>query len=68
MFALMKSQISSKLGHVGSKTRSLGPVLEKPYVHSRGLIFSPAPNKLGQKVCLDEISDKLEFESCGVKN
>ena len=28
-----------KLGHVGSKTRSLGQILEKPYVHSRGHSF-----------------------------
>ena len=28
-----------KLGHVGSKTRSLGQILEKPCVHSRGHRF-----------------------------
>ena len=28
-----------KLGHGGSKTRSLGQILEKPYVHSRGHSF-----------------------------
>ena len=33
------SRSSSKLGHVGSKTRSLGQILEKPCVHSRGYRF-----------------------------
>ena len=33
------SRSSSKLGHVGSKTRSLGQILEKPCEHSRGHNF-----------------------------
>ena len=57
-----------KLGHVGSKTRSLGQILEKPCVRSRGHIFSPILMKLGQNVCLDKISNKFELGSCGVKN
>ena len=32
---LMISMSSLKLGHVRSKTRSLGQILEKPCVHSR---------------------------------
>ena len=43
------------MGHVGSKTRSLGQTLEKPGVCSRGHIFSPIITKLSQNVCLDEI-------------
>ena len=27
------------MGHVGSKTRSIGQILKKPSVHSRGLIL-----------------------------
>ena len=53
--------------HVGSKTKSLGQILEKPCVSSRGHIFSPIIMKLGQNVCLDEISDKIENGSCRVK-
>ena len=68
MFVSIKSQMSSKLGHVESKTRSLGQILEKPCVHSRGHIFSLILMNLGQNVCLDEISDKFEIGSCGVKN
>ena len=30
----------SENGHVGSKTRSLGQILEEPYVRCRGHIFS----------------------------
>ena len=33
------SRSSSKLGHVGSKTRSLGQILEKPSVHSEGTVL-----------------------------
>ena len=57
-----------KMGHVGSKTRSLGQILEKPSVRSRGHIFSWILMKVGQDVCLDDISDKIENGSCGVKN
>ena len=39
MFVLMKSGTRSKKGHVGSKIRSLGQILEKPCVDSRGHIL-----------------------------
>ena len=42
------SRSSSKLGHVGSKTRSLGQILEKPCVHSRGHSFDSKFMKLYQ--------------------
>ena len=57
-----------KNGSCGSKTRSLGQILEKPSVRSRGHIFSRILMKVGQDVCLDDISDKIENGSCGVKN
>ena len=60
MFVLIKSRTSLKMGHVRSKTRSLGQISEKPYVHSRGHIFSSIIMKLGQNVCLDEIPDVFE--------
>ena len=53
--------------HVGSKTRSLGQILEKPCVCSRGHIISPIIMKLGQNVSFDEISNKFQNESCWVK-
>ena len=55
------------MGHVESKTRtwSLGQILEKPYVHSRGHIFSLILKKFGQNACYDEISDKNKIGSCG---
>ena len=40
----------SKLGHVGSKTRSLGQILEKPCVHSRRHSFDHKFMKLCQNV------------------
>ena len=46
------------MGHVGSKTRSLCQILEKPYVRSRGHIFSQIVMELGMNICFYEISDK----------
>ena len=57
-----------KMGHVGSKTRSLGQILEKPCVCCRCQVFSPIIRKPGQNVLLDEISHELEKGSCQVKN
>ena len=67
MFVLITSPTSSKMGHIGSKTR-LGQMLEKPCVRSRGHIFSPIIMKLGQIVCHDQISDEFEKGSCRVKH
>ncbi len=68
MFVLMKSRSSLNLGHVGSKSRSLGQILEKSCVHSRGHIFGPIILKLCQDVCLDSLTDPIESGSCWVKN
>ena len=59
---------SLKMGHVRSKTRSLGQILEKLCVRSKGHIFSPLIMKLGQNVCFDKISDECENGLCRVKN
>ena len=56
------------MGHVGSKTRSLGQILEKPCVRSRGHILSRILMEVGQDVCLDDISDEFENGSLRVKN
>ena len=52
------------MGHVGTKTRSLGQILEKPCVQSRGHIFSPIIMKHGQNICLDDIWDLFENGPC----
>ena len=65
---LEEIQTSLKIRHFRSKTRSLGQILEKPCVRSRGNIFRPIIMKLGQDVCVNEISHKLENGSCQVKN
>ena len=67
MFVLMKSRTSWKTGHVGSKTMSLGQILEKPCAHSRGQIFIWIIMKLCQNVYLDEISNEFQNKSCQVK-
>ena len=56
------------MGHVGLKTRSLGQILEKPCVHSRGYIFSPIIMKLVENVFCGKISDEFENGSCRVLN
>ena len=53
--------MSLKMGHLGSKTRSLGQILEKSCVCSRGHIFSAILMKLGQNVCLSKISNEFEM-------
>ena len=53
--------------NIGSKTRSLGQILETSSVHSRGYIFSPILIKLSQNVCLNEILEEFENGSCGSK-
>ena len=68
MFVLMKSCMSLKMLNVRSKTKSLGQILEKPCAHSRGHICSPIIMKLGQNVCLDQISDEFKNGSCWLKN
>ena len=60
MFTSMKYPTSLKVGHVGSKTMSLGQILEKHCLRSIGHIFSLMLVKLGQHVFLSEISDELE--------
>ena len=60
----MKSWKHLKFGHVRLKIRSLGQILGKSCVPSRGQIFNLILMKFGQKVCLNEISDERESESC----
>ena len=48
MIILTKSRLSSNMGHVGSKTRSVGQIMEKPCEHSRGLSFGPKFIKLSR--------------------
>ena len=52
------------MGRSGSKARSLGQILEKPYVRCRGHIFSPITMRSGQNVCLDRVSDEFDIWSC----
>ena len=59
MLISVKSRSNLKLGHVGSKTRSLGEILDKPWVHSSGQSFDPMYLKLCQNVDLCEISDRF---------
>ena len=62
------SRSSLKLDHVGSKTRSVGQILEKPCVHSRGNSFDSKFMKLYQNSNDHNIQVKFETGSCWVKN
>ena len=51
----MISRSCLKMGHVGSKTRSVGLKIEKPFDLSRGHIFHEIFMNIGQNVYLDDI-------------
>ena len=68
MLIIIMSRSSSKLGHVGSKTRSLGQILEKPCEHSRRHSFDSKFTKLNQTVNDHNILVKFKTGSCWVKN
>ena len=53
MFVLMISRSSSKLGHLGSKTRSPGKSAED-LDNSSGHIFEAITMNFAQDVCLDD--------------
>ena len=55
MLMIIISRSNLELDHVGSKTRSLGQVLEKPCVHSNRHSFDPKVMKLGQTLNHDYI-------------
>ena len=61
------SRSSSIIDGVGSKSRSLGQILEKSCLHSTGNIFGLISLKLAQNVCLDDISVKFDHGLGGVK-
>ena len=52
----------------GSGHRSVGKILEKPCVRSRGQNNIQIIVKIGQNVCLEKILDKFENRLCRVKN
>ena len=55
------------MGHVGSKTRSVGQIKEKPCEHSRGHSFCPIFIKLAPNDHLDNILVKLNMGHLGSK-
>ena len=60
----MKSGPSLKLVPVGSKARSLGQILIKPYIHSRGHSFDP----VFVKNFFNRIQGRFEIGSCHLNN
>ena len=67
MLITVKSRPGLKLGYVGSKTRSLGQLLEKPCELSPRHSFDPVSMKLCQNVCHHLILTILETGSCRLK-
>ena len=68
MLIIIMSRSSLKLGHVGSKTRLQGQILEKPCVHSRGHSFDSKFMKLYQNVNDHNIKVNFETGSRWIKN
>jgi len=67
MFILLISRSSFIMRGVGSKSRSLGQILEKYCLRSRGLMFGPIFLKLAQDGYIDDISVKFDRGWGGVK-
>ena len=55
----MISRTSLKMGHLGSKTRSLGQIVQKSYVRSWVHIFSPVLLKVGHNIFHDDRSFEM---------
>ena len=67
MLMIKISRSISKLGHVGSKPRSLGQILEKPCVHSRGHSFDLNFMKLYQNANDHNVKVKVKLGHVGSK-
>jgi len=61
----MKSRSGSNLNHVGSKSRSLGQIIEIRCLHCRDHNIDSIFIKLAHNDCLDEISVKFESGHVG---
>ena len=61
------SRSSSKLGHVGSKSRTLGQILEKPCVHSNRHSFDPKFMKLVRMLIMIISRSGLKLDHVGSK-
>ena len=68
MIIVMITRSGLKLGHGGSKTGSLGQILVKRCVHSRGHSFDSKFMKLYQNANDHNIKVKFETGSCWIKN
>jgi hypothetical protein len=55
MFVSMQSRTSSKMGHLGSKTRSQELKIAKVCQHSSGCSFDPNILKICQENCLNNL-------------
>ena len=67
MLILIISRPHCKLGHIGSKAKSLAQIIEKPCVHSRGHSFESKFVKLCQNVNPNKILIKFKTWTCWVK-
>ena len=67
MLIIIMSRSNSKLGHVESKTRSLGQILEKPCVHSRWYSFDSKFMKLYHNVNDYHIKSSSKLGYVGLK-
>ena len=67
MLILIKSRSGSQLGNVWSKTRSLGPIIEKPYAHSREHSFDYKFMKLPQMLIIIISKSNLKLGHVGSK-
>ena len=65
MCVLIKCGLGLYMGHLGSKTRSLDQIIEKPCVDNTGHIFHQIFMKFCQNIYLDQILVGIVYRSPG---
>ena len=68
MLIIIISRSGSKLGHVGSKTRLLGQISEKPCEHSRGHSFDSSSQNFIRMLTIIILRSSLKLGHVGSKN
>ena len=68
MFIFIKSRPELKMGHVGSKARSLGQFLGKPCGDSRGQSFGPVLWNFVRMLILIKSRPEFKKRSIWIKN
>ena len=67
MLMIIISRSNSKRGHVGSKSKSQGQIIEKPFVASRGQSFDPKLCNFARMIILIKSKSRLKLDHVASK-